>query len=121
MTRLHVIAAAIAVCLAACSKAPDEERGMHCAVSELERSAHPHMGPERATLHVALDHNGNMYLDGARLDPPSLAKMIREASHIGPPDPVFILETEMGAPCSQLNEVRQIMTNELEMRFWGSL
>jgi hypothetical protein len=72
------------------------------------------MGPERPTIRVALDHNGSMYLDGAKLDPPSLAKILREASRIGPPDPVFVLETERGAPCSQLDEVRDIMTRELK-------
>ena len=113
MNRLHVIAAVIAVCLAACSKAPDDQRACTAPLANWNKP-HPHMGPERATLRIALDHNGNMYLDGARLDSASLAKMLREASHIGPPDPVFILETEMGAPCPRLNEVRDIMTRELK-------
>jgi hypothetical protein len=63
---------------------------------------------------VALDRSGDFYLDGKKMDAGAFATSLRKANQIGPPDPVFILETEMGAPCSKLDEVRQIMARELK-------
>lgn len=76
--------------------------------------AHPHMGPDFPIFHVALDRSGAMYLEGVRATPEELAvqlEAIRNRRML--PEPAFILETEMGAPCAALDEVRSIMNERL--------
>jgi len=76
---------------------------------------HPHLGPDSQIYHVSLDRNGLVYLNGARSSPARLELQLEEVRRLGlRPDPIFILETEMGAPCEMLGTVRSIMNRRLQ-------
>lgn len=75
---------------------------------------HPHLGPDIPTFRVSLDRNGVIYFDGARLSPVQLAARLDEVHRLHTPDPAIVLETEMGAPCQVLDDVRSIMNEHLQ-------
>ena len=74
---------------------------------------HPHLGPDIAILHVAIDHNGDVYFNGKQTSLAYLPVQLDVVPRMGDPEPAVILETEMGAPCDVLDEVRTLMTERL--------
>ena len=74
---------------------------------------HLHIGPGGLMFRVSLDHEGVLYMSGKRSDLKSFESEMAKVHRIGPPEPVVILETEMGAPCEALDAVRAIMDRKL--------
>ena len=73
---------------------------------------HPHLGPGTMKITVGLDHNGATYLNGKATSLSELSKLLQEAAPLNP-QPIVILETEMGAPCATLDKVRGLMNERL--------
>ena len=99
--------------LAGCSGAAKDNRACTPTLANWN-TPHPHLGPDRFHLRVAITGSGDVYYNGSKTDLASLAQSLRRDGPTGPPDPIFSLETEMGIPCARLYEVRQIMDRELQ-------
>jgi hypothetical protein len=65
-------------------------------------------------FHVAIDRLGDVYFDGKPTDLAKLPLQLEIVPKMGAPEPATILETEMGAPCAVLNQVRLIMNEQLK-------
>jgi hypothetical protein len=74
---------------------------------------HPHLGPGVMMITVGLDHGGRTYFNGKALPLNELSTMLKHAGALENPEPVVILETEMGAPCATLDKVRALMNERL--------
>lgn len=63
---------------------------------------------------MAVDRDGKTYLAGRQL---SRVQFVTELKNIGAlenPEPVVFLETEMGAPCQAVEQVRSLMDEHLD-------
>lgn len=71
-------------------------------------SPHAHLGPPRLHVRIAIDSNGNVYVDSARVSASELAEKMVSLKSLSP-SPIVSLETEMGLSCDKLDETRQII------------
>lgn len=74
---------------------------------------HPHLGPKVARFTIAADHDGRLYLDGRRVSTGDLTAELKRIQSYGRPEPAVLLETEMGAPCRVIDQVRSLMEQQL--------
>lgn len=113
----RVIAILAPLLAGACSEANTESLSGTACTPPLAGwpSPHPHLGPGAATYHISLDRDGLVYLNGVRSTPARLPAQLDEIRRLRlRPDPVFILETEMGVSCERLDAVRSIMNRHLQ-------
>jgi hypothetical protein len=74
---------------------------------------HPHLGPKVARFAVAADHDGNLYLEGRKVSVGDLSAELKKIRFFGHPSPAVSLETEMGAPCRVIEQIRSLMEQQL--------
>lgn len=110
-SKLHLAMLALLL-MAGCSQRDAEQRACTAPLTEWSRP-HPHLGPDVAFITVGLDHEGTTYFNGKALPLRELSTMLKHAGELENPEPVVVLETEMGAPCATLDKVRQLMNERL--------
>lgn len=68
---------------------------------------------------LALTHDGSVYWNGAKVSLRTVDLYLGR-SHTMSPEPVVLLEAEMGAPCGALEDLRNRMDKALECKVAGS-
>jgi len=68
---------------------------------------------EAPRVSFELDHNSKLYQDGKALDFDKFNDRLKQLSRLTNPDVQVHLETEMGADCSTLERVRDLMERHL--------
>jgi hypothetical protein len=81
----------------------------------------PHFigGLEMPKLEVTIDHDSFIYVKGQRVTLAQLESQLRRAATIHNPDVGVALDTEMGASCKTLEEVRDIVDRTTNCRQSG--
>jgi hypothetical protein len=110
--------ALLAASLAACSNQPEHPRA--CAPPRFYwQQPHNIDGLPQPHVTVQIDHNSKIYFEGAPFRMDELTYQLSMMPKFGPPRVDVYLETEMGADCAVVEQVRNAFDKELNCKASG--
>ncbi len=108
------LTSAIVTILALTACSPTREGGRACTPPrENWRKPHPHVGPGWLIVPVAVDRDGKIYIAGKQMNKDRFAAQLKSFSAYNP-EPAVVLETEAGAPCQAIEQVRSLMEKQMD-------
>ena len=66
------------------------------------------------TVPVAVDRDGKTYIAGKQMTKDQFVTQLRNLGALENPEPAVVLETEAGAPCQILEQVRSLMEEHID-------